>query len=230
MKLSKEEKARNLRYKKAMLADLNFEEIQNTLYDISAVCSEYQYYFEKDDDTLLNALDGDEEQEYEFKMMFSDLSYECDQLYDIMNNSYVTEHFDDFFVGIMCNGGSGFKMLGFDSYQEDYYGLTSFESELASNESVKRLKRLTKDELISVCGQCFGVAVSFFNVRYKYDYLKAAFDILKDENTSFFQIIKDIEIAYDKADEDEWHEYKDSVRAFDKLLRSFDEYGRIWVE
>lgn len=230
MKISKEEKARNLRYKKAMLAGLNFEEIQNTLYDISGVCSEYQYYFEKDDDTLLNALDGDEEQEYEFKMMFSDLSYECDQLYDVMNNAYVTEHFDDFFVGIMRNGGSGFKALGFDSYQEDYYGLTSYESELASNESAKRLKRLTKDELISVCGQCFGLAISFFNIQYKYDYLKAAFDILKDENTSFLQIIKDIEIAYDKADEDGWCEYKDSVRAFDKLLRSFDECGRIWVE
>lgn len=230
MTSGKEQKARNLRYKKAMLASLNLEEIQSTLYDIGNECAEYQYYFERDNDTLLNALDGDEEQEYEFKMMFSDLSCECDMLNDIVKEEYVTEYFDDFFVGIMRDGGSGFEVLGYDSYQEDYYRLTRFETELANNESAKRLKRLTKDELITVCGQCFGIAASFFNVQYKYDYLKAAFDVLKDENTSFLQIIKDIENAYDKANEDEWYEYADSVKAFERLISSFDEYSKIWIE
>lgn len=223
-------KAEAMRYKKAMLADLNIERIYDALNEISSDCADFQYYFEGSDDTLLNALDGDEDQEYEFKMMFSDLSYECEMLTDTLSDEYVTEHFDDFFVGIMRDGGSGFKMIGYDGCEEDYFNLTSFESNLASNESAKRLKRLTKDELISVCGQCFGIAVSFFNVRYKYDYLKAAFDILRDENTSFLQIIKDIEAAYDAADADEWNEWENSVKAFERLVNSLDEYGKVWIE
>lgn len=95
--MTKAEKAKNLRYKKAIVSQLNFEEITSQLYDISSVCEEYQYYFSSDDDTLLNALDGDDEQKQEFKMMFSDLSYECDSLRDIVNDTYVSEHFDDFF-------------------------------------------------------------------------------------------------------------------------------------
>lgn len=85
-------------------------------------------------------------------------------------------------------------------------------------------------DISSVCGQCFGLAVSYLNVQYKYDYLKAAFDILKDQNTSYLQIIKDIETAYDKADAKDWYEYSTEVRAFDKLVGSFDEYSKIWLE
>ena len=228
--MTKAEKAKNLRYKKAIVSQLNFEEITSQLYDISSVCEEYQYYFSGDDDTLLNALDGDEEQEQEFKMMFSDLSYECDSLRDILNDTYVSEHFDDFFVGIMLNGNSPFKCYGYDSFEEDYFALSSYDTKCASSESAKRLKRLTKDELLSVCGQCFGLAVSYLNVQYKYDYLKAAFDILKDQNTSYLQIIKDIETAYDKADAKDWYEYNTEVRAFDKLVGGFDEYSKIWLE
>lgn len=117
--MTKAEKAKNLRYKKAIVSQLNFEEITSQLYDISSVCEEYQYYFSGDDDTLLNALDGDDEQEQEFKMMFSDLSYECDSLRGIVNDTYVSEHFDDFFVGIMLNGNSPFKCYGYDSFEED---------------------------------------------------------------------------------------------------------------
>lgn len=228
--LTKQQRARGLRYKKAMLAQLNFEDISNSLYDIAEVCAEYQYYFEGDADDLINALDGDEEEAYEFKMLFSELSAECDQLRDMLNDMQVNEHFDDFFVGIMLNGECVFNAVGYDDYEEDYYHLTSFETELASNESAKRLKRLTKDELLSVCGQCFGIAVAYFNVQYKYDYLKAAFDVLKDNNVSYLQIIKDIEEAYEKADSKEWLSYSEEVRRFDRLIRNFDEYSKIWIE
>lgn len=60
--MTKAEKAKNLRYKKAIVSQLNFEEITSQLYDISSVCEEYQYYFSGDDDTLLNALDGNDRQ------------------------------------------------------------------------------------------------------------------------------------------------------------------------
>lgn len=52
--MTKAEKAKNLRYKKAIVSQLNFEKITSQLYDISSVCEEYQYYFSGDDDTLSN--------------------------------------------------------------------------------------------------------------------------------------------------------------------------------
>lgn len=228
----KAEKARTMRYKKAMLAGLNFDDIITTLFNISEECGNYEYYFNTDDDTLLNALDGDEEEEYEFKMMFTDLCCECENLNNIINDysGYVSEYFDDFFVGIMRNGTSGYNMIGYDSYEEDYFTLSSYERRLAENESAKRIKRMTKDEILLACGQCFGIAVSFYNVQYKYDYLRAAFDILRDRNTARLEIIKDIEKAYNAAESAEWYDYSDEVKQFNRLINTFDAYDKIWIE
>lgn len=68
------DKARNLRYKKAALARLNIDTIQEELSEISENCDNVRYFIEDDEETLLDALDGDEEEEYEFKKMFFDLS------------------------------------------------------------------------------------------------------------------------------------------------------------
>ncbi len=78
-------KAMNLRYKKPIAEGLNLDDIRNTLWDISEACGDVQYYVDGDDETLLNALDGDEDDAYEFKMMFSTLSAECEQMiYDLI--------------------------------------------------------------------------------------------------------------------------------------------------
>lgn len=221
------EKARNLRYKRAALAELNLDYIKERLWDIMGECDDIRYFVEHDNETLLNALDGDEEEEYEFKMMFSDLSAECEMLDDVFSgysvyDGYVAEHFDDFFVGIMLNNESPFQMVGFDDYEEDYYRLMSFEAGLAENESHKRLMRLTKKDILSVAGACFRVAICFLNIERKYDYLKAAFDILRNENTSFLQVIRDIDTVYEKAvDSDDWRE-------FDKLTAALPD--KTWVE
>lgn len=83
---TKRTKARNLRYKKAIVADVNLDKIREDLYDIMEACDEVRYFFESDDDTLLNALDGNEDEEWEFKMMFCDLSAECEQIWN--GNTY----------------------------------------------------------------------------------------------------------------------------------------------
>ena len=212
---TKQEKARNMRYKKAALDVLNLHSIMNELEDISAACDEVRYAFETDN--IIDALDGDEEEEYEFRMMFSELSAECENLYDTLYDTYVTEHFDDFFVGVMLHNESPYELIGYDSFQEDYYRLTRYEDELAETESHRRLKRLSKDELLRVAGQCFGIAVTWLNIQRKYDYLKAAFDIIKDNNMSYLAVIKDIDAAYEQADAEGWYEFNDNVRKFDKL-------------
>ena len=72
-------KARNLRYKKPIVKDINLFVIKENLDNIYEECMNVKYYFDSDDDTLINALDGDEDEEFEFKMMFSDLCAECEQ-------------------------------------------------------------------------------------------------------------------------------------------------------
>lgn len=74
-------KAHNLRYKKAIAKDINLEQIQEDLSEIMEACDDVRYYFEEDDDTLINALDGNEDEAFEFKMMFANLSVECESMY-----------------------------------------------------------------------------------------------------------------------------------------------------
>ncbi len=224
MTTSKADRARNLRYKKAALAALSYDSMINELYDISEECSEIQY-FVSDDETLLDALDGDDDDAYEFKMMFCDLSAKCEQLDSAIRENYVQEHFDDFMVGIL---GNKYNAVGYDGYEEDYFSLTGFEGELAQTESGKRIMKLTKQEMLSIAGQCFGAALAFLDVRYAYDYLKATFDILKDQNTSILQTIKDIEAAYKEADSEGFYEYSQKTKHFDQLISQLPE--RTWLE
>ena len=95
--------------------------------------------------------------------------------------------------------GNRYDVIGYDTIEEDYYGLTNYEMELATTEAGKRLMRKTKVEIISTIGQCFGILMAFLDLRQQYDYLKATFDILRDENTSMLQTIKEIDAAYKSA-------------------------------
>lgn len=67
------EKARNLRYKKAIHADLNIESITTALYEIWETTSEILYWYTDDGSTQLNELIGDEEETFELRMAFSTL-------------------------------------------------------------------------------------------------------------------------------------------------------------
>lgn len=222
----KAEKAKAMMYKKAALAELNIETIVNELEEICVDCDEVEYFM-SDEESLIDALDGDEETEYEFKMMFCDLAAESEHLFDTLNENYITEHFNDLFVGIMSKGFDCYEIVGFDSYEEDYFHLSSFETNWAKNESAKRLKRLTKDELLSVCGQCFGIAMSYINVKFKYEHLKATFDILKGENGAILKAVKEIERLYNDMFDDDYIN-REAENKFNKYLNHLPE--RIWIE
>ena len=148
-------------------------------------------------------------------------------LLECLTEMYVTEYFDDLFVGIMTGGNGAFRIVGYDSYEEDYFRLTSrYEDNLAVQEAKKRLMRLTKDEIINVTGECFGVAMSYFNIQYKYKCLQSAFDILNNDNASLIKQVKEIENAYNELQRD-IHDY-DKQYHFDKLTAYLPE--KLWVE
>ena len=93
-------KARQLRYKKPIAKDLNLWTIREELGEIMEECENVRWYFDTEDDSLINALDGNEDEAYEFKMMFADLCAECEQMYTDLQESYVPEYFDILCVAV----------------------------------------------------------------------------------------------------------------------------------
>lgn len=225
----KAERSRNLRYKKPALSSLGFEALQSELEEIVENCDNVSYFLETDDGgNLLEEMIGNEDESWEFRMAFSDLTASAEQLSRaVYENGIEPQEYDDCTVALI---GNRYEMVGYDSYEEDYFGLTRYEKELAEREAGKRLMRLTKAEMLSTIGQHLGVLLAFLDLRQKYDYLKATMDIIRDENVSVLRTIKEIEAYYDRAAAVEFQDWKDrdAVRNFDKLLMALPQ--RVWLE
>lgn len=212
---TKKIKAQNLRYKKPIAKNLNLDAITQDLWNMQEVCEEIRWYTDSEDggDSLINALSGDEDEAYEFKMAFTDLCAECERMLEDLQEEWVPECFDIFFVAV----GAG-DLLGWDSYEGDYFGISSYESNQAEEDSKGKLKRMTKDELIDASRQCFIVYQAYIGLRNRYDSLKAAIDILRDQNTGVLQTVKEIEKLYDAAQEKQgnYAEYSKEWKEFDR--------------
>lgn len=132
-KETKKHKAKQLRYKKPIAKDLNLDKINEDLWDIQETCEEIRWYTDSEDgeDSLINALDGDEDEAFEFKMAFADLCAECERMQEDLQEEWVPECFDIFFVA----AGAG-VLLGWDSYEQDYFGIDCTESWVEDGETV----------------------------------------------------------------------------------------------
>ena len=208
-------KAQQLRYKKPIAKNLNLDSLTQDLWDMQEACEDVRWYTDSDDgnDSLVNALSGDEDEAYEFKMAFADLCAECERMIEDIQEEWVPECFDIFFVAAGAD-----DLLGWDSYERDYYGISQYESGLAENDSRDRLKRMTKDELIDASRQCFKIYQAYIGLRNRYDSLKAAIDILRDQNTGVLQAVKEIEKLYDAAQEKQgnYAEYSKEWKEFER--------------
>lgn len=224
------EKARNLRYKKAIVRDINLEAIRQGLEEMSEACSDVRYFIGGADESLLSELVGSEDEAFELRMMFSGLDADCNRMYEDLENEWIPDCFDDFFVAVGAGAGaSGGGLYGFDDFEGDYFGLCSgYESQIAEEEAAKRLTRLTKKEIVGSAQVCFNVAASYLGLRSRYDNLKAAIDILRGENAGYLQQIKSIDDAYDKAADVAFRPIEDETREFDRLVSALP--GEAWLE
>lgn len=218
------EKAPNLRYKKALVDEINYDFIRETLYRIQGDCDEIRVYCKDDFDNLVDVL-GDDEETEEFAVQFSLLSNDCYTILQDLQDHDVPEYFDDFFVAVK-GGDFGGGLVGYYSCECDYYGLESYESMFAEEESMKRLQRLTKSEIISTATKCFRVFMAFTGLYSRYQDLKTAIDIIKDKHNGFVKVTKQINELYEKADEEYF--FGEATRKFDKLLSDLPDY--VWVQ
>lgn len=230
MSESKAARAQELRYKRAALASMGFDHIRDELDEMRDTMATIHWWTDQDDETILNALDGDEDDAWEFKMAFSHLEARADQLFETIYELCRYEDdfgqtYDDCTVALI---GNRYRTIGWDGFEEDYYALTGYESDLAQTEAGKRLMRKTKADIISTVGQCFGILIAFLDLRQQYDYLKATFDILRDENTSMLQQVKEIDAAYEAMVTADWVERPNLEKRFDRLLAALPD--RAWVE
>lgn len=216
-------KARNLRYKKAISAELNLEQITQNLWEMQEQSSNIRWWYAQGDETMLDELIGDEEESYELRMAFSTLDADCEQMIYDLDNEWVPEFFDVFFGAIV--GGSCGGMLGFDRYAGDYFGITGYEESLAQKECCKRMKAHTKDEILDAYSVCFRVAINYISLKNRYDNLKSYIDILNGTNTGFLKTVKRIEELYDEISNDPW---SSATQEFDRLVNNMPD--EVWLQ
>lgn len=219
---ARREKAKNLRYKRAISADLNLETITSSLWEMQETASNIRWWCTDGDETMLDELIGDEEESFELKMAFSTLDADCYQMIEDLDNQWIPECFDAFF-GAITPG----RMMGYDSYEGDYFGFEDgYETKLAQREARERLKRYTKDDLIDAYRTCFRLAVNYINIRNRYDGLKSYIDILNGVNTGFLSEVKRIEELYELVTV----EYPDrnDLNEFQKLVGNMPD--EVWIQ
>lgn len=224
--------ARNMRYKKPALLSLEYEHIRSELYDIYTECGEEDWALSDDEmEIIIDALGGDEEEARGVRLMFCDLAAKCEKLTGELNDWYseAPKYFNDFFVGCVGNKLSsyGYDMGGFDTYEEDYFSLMSYDIEIAQTEAGKRLMSLTKAELIAKAGQCIGIALAFLDIRYQFDYLKSTVDILKEESVATMKAMQEINKIYDKAESDCFGYRSESTKILDSYINMLPD--EVWV-
>lgn len=193
--------------------------ITEDLWYIQEQCEIIRWYTDTEHggDSLINALDGDEEEAYEFKMAFAVLCAECDKMGEDLQEEWVPKCFDLFFVAAGA-GLSWSGLLGWDSFEQDYLGI-DFGERFAEDEVKKKLKQMTKDDMIAAIRRCFKIFHAYIGLKNRYDSLKAAIDILRDQNTGYLQIVKEIERLYGEMDKDCWSRDK-----YSKESREWERY------
>lgn len=215
---TKQLKAKNLRYKKPIAQYMNYDFICEQVWNMGELISDVQWFVD-DEENLVNALNGDEDDAYEFKMAFSDLAGELEQFEEDLRNEYIPDCFDDLFPAAGADFYGGY--LGFDTYERDYFGIMPYEYRYAEQEAEKRICRLTKKEMLEAVGACLKIYSSYVALQYRYDCLEASLKIIQEKNLEGLKLVKAIEEQYEKAEQTSEHfqyQWGEEVRKLNMML------------
>ena len=88
--------------------------------------------------------------------------------------------------------------------------------------------RMTKEQLLDAVHACLTVLYSYLGLRHRYDCLKAALDILRDENTGYLQMVRKIDEIYSKAEEEDFRSWCQNTRELNEILNALP--AEAWVQ
>ena len=193
-----------------MLQHLNLCDIKDFLYEISNNGDMYGYddeYYQQDG------------YYQEYKELFNELSYNAYSLYEAMSEVFVVEeNWNDMVVGLL---GNTHTVLGYDTLECDYYGMLSCEEDWGIEEAVKRIKRLSKDELIKCFKKVMTILVLFFDVKMAHDCLTVIVEELDERDAILKEKHNEINRLYEDLT-------GKNAEEFDRVIESIPE--RMWIE
>mgnify|MGYP001021838387 CR=1 FL=1 len=111
-----------------------------------------------------------------------ELSANAYSLFEAMREADLDEHWDDMTVALL---GETQTVLGYDGAELDYFRMLDFEEDLAVEEAIKRLERMTKRDLVMTFRKVMVALVAFWDIKAGHDCLTAIVDEL-DERSAIF--------------------------------------------
>lgn len=198
-------------WKKSIIQNLDFNSIVDWLYEIDNNGDAYGY--DREESGYYNDYKElfDELAEGAYKMLEAIDEYDC--------YGYLSDHWDDMVVALL---GKTHNVLGYDTVETDYFMLSGeYEENRATEEAIKRIKRLSKDEIIHTFQKVLRTLVLFFDLKASHDCLTAIVDELDEKGALLSEKNNQINILYEdltgKNGED-----------FDRLVENLPQ--RMWVE
>ena len=239
-------KIRKIMFRRPACKALRWDGIRDDLGEIYDEVGEAQWMCGTEYDKLCEAVDYDDELLFEFRIAFSDLAGQCQQMLRDMDELrrmdeevfYGVEDpewddppalFDLFFPAIDTPG----EVWGYDITEHDYFGFQSaWDEDEAREQARRRLMRLTKEQLIKLSGLCMEIARQYLSLVSRYDALSSVLAILKREEEARMRTIVRLEELYEAACKEtsgfQWEYGSKSLKAFDNALSELPD--RIWVE
>lgn len=179
-------------WKKSMLQTLNLFAIKDYLYEIGDNGDCYGYD---------RCEDGESGYYQEYKELFDELStgaYRLEEALQEYSSGYsLDENWDDMTVALL---GYRQKVLGFDTAEDDYFAmLDPYLEDLAVEEAEKRVKRLSKDEMIRTFRNVMVTLTLFFDIKAAHDCLTSIVEeldyrgaMLEEKNNRINQLYEDL--------------------------------------
>ena len=222
-------KARQLRYKRPALASLGGEYMMQRLQDIQEEIGDVTYFLDGDDGRgLLDALDGDEEEAFEFQMMFSKLQADAERLLDtVYEYDFDLDEYDMVTTAILGEHG---HLVGYDDYEEDYFALTNaWEEDAAITDAGKHLMAKTKKDMVQCLRKNWGLFLAFFDLDQEYEHLEATMNIIRGGNQALLQAVRQVENLYERLYNTDTGRMDREVSGWlDKVFQALPE--RMWLE
>ena len=217
--------ARDTRWKVPSMQTLGYYEMWSELQKMRETLDDIHWFAEQGDETFLNAMEGDDDEENAFRIAFSELEShaefvnemfgkyeskarfihlmrqkEADDFDDADTAQYTTcRKFDDCTVALLGERYN-YGMMGYDAFQEDFYALDENDKKYATDAAKKRLMRLGKKDMLDLMGQSLSIVLAFNDFRVSYTLLVHTFEQIRGENLETLNAMREINRIYDEVD------------------------------